>query len=98
MPYLFAHPGAILVTNAPYPVDASLQFLFIRTQDPDLGEIYGGSVSFNSVSPAPGTTNSVHSPHNYFNTEVYPGARSSISMTIAIPKACSRYPKMYRLI
>ena len=71
--YLFTHPGAILVTNAPYPVDASLQFLFIRTQDPDLGEIYGGSVSFNSVSPAPGTTNSVHSPHNYFNTEVYPG-------------------------
>ena len=61
------------VTNAPYPVDASLQFLFIRSQDPDLGEIYGGSVSFNSVSPAPGTTNSVHSPHNYFNTEVYPG-------------------------
>jgi Concanavalin A-like lectin/glucanases superfamily len=74
--FLYNNPGATLggaTTNTPYPVDVNLQFGIIRSQDPNLGEIYGGSVSFNSVSPAPSTTNSVHSPHNYFYTEQYPG-------------------------
>ncbi len=63
-------PGATL---AQYPVDVDLQFNISRSQDPNLGEIYGGGVSFNSVSPDPTTTNSVHSPHDYFITETYPG-------------------------
>jgi hypothetical protein len=41
-----------------------------------MGEIYGGGVSFNSVSPDPTTTNSVHSPNDYFSTETYPGGGS----------------------
>jgi hypothetical protein len=45
----------------------------IRSQDPNWGEIYGAGVSFNSVNPAPTTTNSVYSPNNYFSTEQYPG-------------------------
>ncbi len=74
--FLYNNPGATLggaTTNAPYPVDANLQLFITRSQDPDLGEIYGGSVSFNSVNPAPTTTNSVHSPHDYFYTKQYPG-------------------------
>jgi len=73
--FLYNNPGATLTstTNTPYPVDISLQFNFVRSQDPNLGEIYGGGVSFNSVSPDPTTTNSVHSPHDYFVTETYPG-------------------------
>ncbi len=73
--FLYNNPGATLggTTNTPYPVDVDLQFFIIRSQDPNLGEIYGGSVSFNSVNPAPTTTNSVHSPHDYFSTEQYPG-------------------------
>ena len=73
--FLYNNPGATLgsTTNTPYPVDVDLQFFIIRSQDPNLGEIYGGSVTFNSVNPAPTTTNSVHSPHDYFSTEQYPG-------------------------
>ena len=77
--FLYQNPGATLAgatTNAPYPVDVNLQFSFIRSQDPNLGEIYGASVSFNSVNPAPTTTNSVHSPNDYFSTEQYPGGGS----------------------
>jgi hypothetical protein len=73
--FLYNNPGATLTstTNTPYPVDVSLQFSFIRSQDPNMGEIYGAGVSFNSVSPDPTTTNSVHSPNDYFVTETYPG-------------------------
>ena len=73
--FLYHNPGATLssTTNTPYPVDVSLQFSFIRSQDPNMGEIYGAGVSFNSVSPDPTTTNSVHSPNDYFVTETYPG-------------------------
>ena len=73
--FLYNNPGATLTstTNTPYPVDVSLQFSFIRSQDPNYGEIYGAGVSFNSVSPDPTTTNSVHSPNDYFVTETYPG-------------------------
>jgi len=73
--FLYQNPGATLssVTNTPYPVDVSLQFSLIRSQDPNYGEIYGGGVSFSSVSPDPTTTNSVHSPHDYFSTATYPG-------------------------
>jgi len=74
--FLYSNPGATLsgaTTNTPYPVDVNLQFGIIRSQDPNFGEIYGGSVSFNSVNPVPSTTNSVHSPHDYFITEQYPG-------------------------
>jgi Concanavalin A-like lectin/glucanases superfamily len=73
--FLYNNPGQEVGTPSytPYPVDVNLQFGIIRSQDPYFGEIYGGSVSFNSVNPAPSTTNSVHSPNNYFNTEVYPG-------------------------
>lgn len=76
--FLYNNPGATLgsTTNTPYPVDATLQFYFIRSQDPNYGEIYGASVSFDSVSPAPTTTNSVHSPNDYFSTEQYPGGGS----------------------
>lgn len=73
--YLHQNPGATLggTTITPYPVDVNLQFGINRSQDPNWGEIYGGGVSFNSVNPAPTTTNSVHSPHDYFITETYPG-------------------------
>ena len=73
--FLYNNPGATLggSPTTPYPVDVNLQFNFIRSQDPNLGEIYGASVSFNSVYPAPTTTNSVHSPNDYFSTEQYPG-------------------------
>ena len=73
--YLFSNPGSTLAgfSYTPYPVDVSLQFSFIRSQDPNMGEIYGAGVSFNSVSPDPTTTNSVHSPNDYFVTETYPG-------------------------
>jgi hypothetical protein len=73
--FLYSNPGATLTstTNTPYPVDVSLQFSFIRSQDPNYGEIYGAGVSFSSVSPDPTTTNSVHSPNDYFVTETYPG-------------------------
>ncbi len=76
--FLYDNPGATLTSSSstPYPVDVNLQFSFIRSQDPNLGEIYGASVSFNSVSPAPTTTNSVHSPNDYFSTEQYPGGGS----------------------
>jgi len=76
--FLYDNPGATLSGSStpPYPVDVNLQFYFIRSQDPNLGEIYGASVSFNSVSPAPTTTNSVHSPNDYFSTEQYPGGGS----------------------
>ena len=76
--FLHQNPGATVTSSSstPYPVDVSLQFGFIRSQDPNWGEIYGASVSFNSVSPAPTTTNSVHSPHDYFSTEQYPGGGS----------------------
>ena len=73
--FLYDNPGTTLGGSSytPYPVDVNLQFYFIRSQDPNLGEIYGASVSFNSVYPAPTTTNSVHSPNDYFSTEQYPG-------------------------
>jgi hypothetical protein len=73
--YLYSHPGSTLAafSYTPYPVDVDLQFGFTRSQDPGWGEIYGASVSFNSVNPDPTTTNSVHSPHDYFSTEQYPG-------------------------
>ena len=73
--YLHQNPGATLggTTITPYPVDVNLQFGINRSQDPNWGEIYGGGVSFNSISPYPTTTNSVHSPHDYFITETYPG-------------------------
>jgi hypothetical protein len=76
--FLYNHPGATLTstTNTPYPVDVSLQFSLIRSQDPNYGEIYGGGVSFSSVSPDPTTTNSVHSPHDYYSTMQYPGGGS----------------------
>ena len=74
--FLYSNPGTTLggtTTNTPYPVDVNLQFFITRSQDPNFGEIYGGSVSFNSVNPPPSTTNSVHSPNDYYSTEVYPG-------------------------
>jgi hypothetical protein len=76
--FLYQNPGATVTSSSsiPYPVDVNLQFSFIRSQDPNLGEIYGASVSFNSVNPAPTTTNSVHSPNDYFSTEQYPGGGS----------------------
>jgi hypothetical protein len=76
--FLYQNPGATVTNSSstPYPVDVNLQFGFIRSQDPNLGEIYGASVSFNSVSPAPTTTNSVRSPNDYFSTEQYPGGGS----------------------
>jgi hypothetical protein len=79
--FLYQNPGKTLTSfsstpSTPYPVDVSLQFGFSRSQDPNWGEIYGASVSFNSVNPAPTTTNSVHSPNDYFSTEQYPGGGS----------------------
>jgi hypothetical protein len=73
--FLYQNPGATVTSSSstPYPVDVSLQFSFIRSQDPNYGEIYGAGVSFSSVSPDPTTTNSVHSPNDYFVTETYPG-------------------------
>jgi hypothetical protein len=71
--FLNSNDVAYLFNNVHFPVDVSLQFTIIRSQDPNLGEIYGGGVSFTSVSPAPDTTNRVQSPNNYFNCEVYPG-------------------------
>ncbi len=72
--YLYSNPGSTLAgfSYTPYPVDVSLQLTIIRSQDPNLGEIFGAGVSFNSVNPAPTTTNSVYSPNNYFYTEQYP--------------------------
>ncbi len=76
--YLYENPGATLssTTSTPYPVDVSLQLTFVRSQDPNLGEYFGAGVSFNSVNPAPTTTNSVHSPNDYFSTMQYPGGGS----------------------
>jgi hypothetical protein len=73
--YLYANPGTTVsgITNTPYPVDISLQFGINRSQDPNWGEIYGGGLYFVSVNPYPTTTNSVHSPHDYFNAVSYPG-------------------------
>jgi hypothetical protein len=72
--FLYNNPGATIgsSTYTPYPVDVSLQFYVTRSQDPNFGEYFSAGVSFNSVNPAPTTTNSVHSPNNYYNTEVYP--------------------------
>jgi hypothetical protein len=72
--YLYSNPGSTLAgfSYTPYPVDVSLQLTIIRSQDPNWGEIYGAGVSFNSVNPAPTTTNSVYSPNNYFYTKQYP--------------------------
>jgi hypothetical protein len=79
--FLHANPGATLASfsSTPYPVDVDLQFVIYRSQDPNLGEYYSASVSFNSVTPAPTTTNSVQSPNNYFNTETYPSGGSGSS-------------------
>jgi hypothetical protein len=66
--FLYNNPGATVgspvTAPAPYPVDANLQFTFIRSQDPNLGEYYSASVSFNSISPAATTTNRVQSPNS----------------------------------
>jgi Concanavalin A-like lectin/glucanases superfamily len=72
--FLYANPGTTLnsVTSTPYPVDVNLQLTIVRSQDPNLGEYFDASVSFNSVNPTPTTTNSVQSPHNYYNSAQYP--------------------------
>ena len=76
--FLYTHPGATLgttTTNTPYPVSAELQFNVSRIQD-NGSEYYVGAVSFNSVSPAPTTTNAVYSPHSLWNTITYPNGGS----------------------
>lgn len=83
--YLYAHPGETLsttTTNTPYPVSADVQFNVSRIQD-NGNEYYVGNVSFNSVSPAPTTTNAIYSPHSLWNTKTYPsgGSGSSTYMT-----------------
>jgi hypothetical protein len=72
--FLYNNPGATLATFSPtpYPVDVSLQLTIARSQDPNLGEYFDASVSFNSVNPAPTTTNSVQSPNNYYSSAQYP--------------------------
>ncbi|HVU28166.1 MAG TPA: LamG domain-containing protein [Verrucomicrobiae bacterium] len=77
--FLYNNPGSALgvSSNTPYPVDVSLQFSITRSQDPYWGDYYSAGVSFSSVSPAATTTNSVHSPHDYFSTESYPSGGSS---------------------
>jgi Concanavalin A-like lectin/glucanases superfamily len=72
--FLYNNPGVALASSisTPYPVDVSLQLTIVRSQDPNFGEYFGAGVSFNSVNPPPTTTNSVHSPNNYFNSEQYP--------------------------
>jgi hypothetical protein len=79
--FLYNNPGTTLASfsSTPYPVDVNLQFVIYRSQDPNLGEYYSAGVSFNSVNPAPTTTNSVQSPNNYFNTETYPSGGSGSS-------------------
>jgi hypothetical protein len=72
--FLYNNPGSTVgvSSNTPYPVDVSLQLTIVRAQDPNLGEYFDAGVSFNSVNPAPSTTNSVQSPNNYYSTEQYP--------------------------
>ncbi|HEY3931940.1 MAG TPA: LamG domain-containing protein [Verrucomicrobiae bacterium] len=79
--FLYNNPGTTLASfsSTPYPVDVDLQFVIYRSQDPNFGEYYSAGVSFNSVNPAPTTTNSVQSPNNYFNAETYPSGGSSSS-------------------
>ncbi|HVU08389.1 MAG TPA: LamG domain-containing protein [Verrucomicrobiae bacterium] len=75
---LYNNPGSTAGGSSytPYPVDVSLQFSITRSQDPYWGDYYSAGVSFNSVSPAATTTNSVHSPHDYFSTETFPSGGS----------------------
>jgi hypothetical protein len=74
--FLFANPGATIgaqpIPPLSYPVDISLQFDFIRSQDPDLGQYFTAAVAFNFVNPAPVTSNCIYSPHNCFIFEQYP--------------------------
>jgi hypothetical protein len=80
--YLYANPGATLAsfTNTPYPVDVNLQLTFIRSQDPNLGEYFDASVLFNSVNPAPTTTNRVQSPNGNYYAQEYPSGGDSGSV------------------
>ena len=72
--FLYNNPGAMLTTFSPtpYPVDVNLQLTIVRSQDPNWGEYFDADVSFNSVNPAPTTTNSVQSPNNYYSSAQYP--------------------------
>jgi hypothetical protein len=83
--FLYQNPGATITisSSTPYPVDVCLQLTIVRSQDPNIGEYFSAGVLFNSVNPAPTTTNSVHSPHDFYSAEQYPSGNGAIFNTIS---------------
>jgi hypothetical protein len=79
--FLYDNPGATLGSSpyTPYPVDVSLQLDIVRSQDPNLGEIFLAYPSFVSVSPQATTINSVQSPNGQLSSSQYPGGGESSS-------------------
>ena len=61
------------------PVSANITLNIYREQDPTFGDMFVAYPSFNSVTPAGvgTTTNTIHSPNGYFNTQADQGGGGS---------------------
>jgi hypothetical protein len=79
--YLNNNPGATLggTVAAPYPVDVDLSISIVRKQELSGSETYLSFPSFNSINPAPTTTNRVSSPNGGFVAESEPSRGYSSS-------------------